>query len=118
MLKKYDKQLTLNILGLEDENTEKYKEINIINNNENLNDNEKYKMNIQCLILNTIAKLSEFYGQVPDLRIATNDIERGKILSEVMRRPFCVKLEPIVFEKIIKFLELFYRNLQLIIFSL
>ena len=106
-VKKYDKQLTLNILGLEDENTEKYKEINIINNNENLNDNEKYKMNIQCLILNTIAKLSEFYGQVPDLRIATNDIERGKILSEVMRRPFCVKLEPIVFEKIIQFLKLY-----------
>ena len=106
-VKKYDKQLTLSILGLEDENSAKYKEINIINNNENINDNDKYKMNIQCLILNTIAKLSEFYGQVPDLRIATNDIERGKILSEVMRRPFCVKLEPIVFEKIIKFLNLY-----------
>ena len=62
------------------------------------------------LILNTIAKLSEFYGQVPDLKIATNDFERGRILSQIMRRPFCVKLEPIVFEKIIKFLNLYSKK--------
>ena len=70
----------------------------------------KYKLNLQCFILNTIAKVSEFYGQVPDLKIASNDIERGKILSQAMRRPFCVKLEPITFKELIKLLMQFSKN--------
>ena len=109
-MKKFEKQETLNILGLEDENSKNFKQILIENKNANNINDEEYKLNIQCLILNTIAKLSEFYGQVPDLKIATNDIERGRILAQIMRRPFCVKLEPIVFEMIIKFLNLYSKK--------
>ena len=104
-------QETLDILGLEDEQTKNYKETQIINEDIEKEKNfNKYKLNLQCFILNTIAKVSEFYGQVPDLKIASNDIERGKILSQAMRRPFCVKLEPITFRDLIKLLISYSQN--------
>ena len=104
-------QETLDILGLEDEQTKNYKETQIINEDIEKEKNfNKYKLNLQCFILNTIAKVSEFYGQVPDLKIASNDIERGKILSQAMRRPFCVKLEPITFRDLIKLLISYSEN--------
>ena len=104
-------QETLDILGLEDEQSKSYKETQIINNDIEKDKNfAQYKLNLQCFILNTIAKVSEYYGQVPDLKIAPNDIERGKILSQAMRRPFCVKLEPITFKELIKLLILYSQN--------
>ena len=105
----YKRQETLDILGLEDDETKKYKDIKIIN--ESINNNfEQYKLNLQCLILNIIAKVSEFYGQVPDLKIASNDVERGKILSQAMRRPYCVKLEPKTFKELIQLLIQYSQN--------
>ena len=105
----YKRQETLDLLGLEDDETKKYKDIKIIN--ESINDNfEQYKLNLQCLILNIIAKVSEFYGQVPDLKIASNDVERGKILSQAMRRPYCVKLEPKTFKELIQLLIQYSQN--------
>ena len=104
---KFKHQETLDLLCLEDEQSKKYKEIDIINEKmekEKENNFAQYKLNLQCFILNTIAKVSEYYGQVPDLKIASNDIERGKILSQAMRRPFCVKLEPTTFKELIKLL--------------
>ena len=111
--KNYKHQETLDLLCLEDEQSKNYKETEIINNNiekEKENNFSQYKLNLQCFILNIIAKVSEFYGQVPDLKIASNDIERGKILSQAMRRPFCVKLEPITLKELIKLLILYSEN--------
>ena len=108
---KFKHQETLDLLGLEDEQSKNYKETKIINDKITKEQNyEQYILNLQCFILNTIAKVSEFYGQVPDLKIASNDIERGKILSQAMRRPFCVKLEPITFKELIKLLMQFSKN--------
>ena len=105
-------QETLDLLCLEDEESKNYKEIEIINKNvENEKDNySEYILNLQCFILNIIAKVSEYYGQVPDLKIASNDIEMGKILSQAMRRPFCVKLEPITLKELIKLLIRYSQN--------
>ena len=105
-------QETLDLLCLEDEQTKNYKEIDIINENvENSKNNfSEYILNLQCFILNIIAKVSEYYGQVPDLKIASNDIEMGKILSQAMRRPFCVKLEPTTLKELIKLLIQYSQN--------
>ena len=105
-------QETLDLLCLEDEESKNYKEIEIINKNvENEKDNySEYILYLQCFNLNIIAKVSEYYGQVPDLKIASNDIEMGKILSQAMRRPFCVKLEPITLKELIKLLIRYSQN--------
>ena len=107
---KYKRQETLDLLCLEDEQTKEYKEIKISNDVIQIDNYENYKLNLQCLILNTIAKVSEFYGQVPDLKIASNDVDRGKILAQAMRRPFCVKLEPKIFSELINLLMTYSSN--------
>ena len=105
----YKHQETLDLLGLEDEQSKKYKEVDIINDKIG-NNFDQYKLNLQCFILNIITKVSEYYGQVPDLKIASNDVERGKILSQAMRRPYCVKLEPKIFKELIKLMIKFSQN--------
>ena len=105
----YKHQETLNLLGLEDDQSKNYKDVKIINDKIE-NNFEQYKLNLQCFILNIIAKVSEYYGQVPDLKIASNDIERGKILSQAMRRPYCVKLEPRTFKELIKLMIQYSQN--------
>ena len=108
---KYKYQETLDILGLEDEQTKDYKKVNIINKEIEKDKNyEQYKLNLQCFILNIIAKVSEYYGQVPNIKIASNDVERGKILSQAMRRPYCVKLEPNTFKELIKLMIQYSQN--------
>ena len=107
--KKYKHQETLDLLGLADDESKKYKEVKIINDSIE-NNFEQYKLNLQCFILNIIAKVSEFYGQVPDLKIASNDIERGKILSQAMRRPYCVKLDPNTFKELIGLMIQYSQN--------
>ena len=106
---KYKHQETLNLLGLEDDQSKNYKDVKIINDKIG-NNFEQYKLNLQCFILNIIAKVSEYYGQVPDLKIASNDVERGKILSQAMRRPYCVKLEPRTFKELIKLMIQYSQN--------
>ena len=105
----FKRQETLDLLGLEDDESKNYKDVKIINNTIE-NNFEQYKLNLQCFILNIIAKLSESYGQVPDLKIASNDVERGKILSQAMRRPYCVKLEPKTFKELIKLMIQYSQN--------
>ena len=105
----YKRQETLDLLGLEDEESKKYKQVEVTNKSID-NNFEQYKLYLQCFILNIIAKVSEFYGQVPDLKIASNDIERGKILSKAMRRPYCVKLEPNTFKELIKLMIQYSQN--------
>ncbi len=109
-LETFLKQSTLNILGLEDKFSTEFKSLeNVLLKNEKP-DSDLFKKSIQCLILSTIAKLSEYYGQVSDLRSANTDIERGKILASACRRPYCVKLEPETFELLIFFLNQFSLN--------
>ena len=101
----------MDILGLEDEQTKDYKKVNILNKEIEKDKNyEQYKLNLQCFILNIIAKVSEYYGQVPNIKIASNDVERGKILSQAMRRPYCVKLEPNTFKELIKLMIQYSQN--------
>ena len=109
-VKTYQREITLNILGLEDTESEKYKKQNLINSEHKNEDIIPYKKSVQCLILSTIAKLSEYYGQVPDIRSANTDEERGEIFSKACRRPYCVKLESETFENLIVFINKFSEN--------
>ena len=104
------KQNTLNILNLEDKFTRELKRVDNVILKSEKPDSSLFKKSIQCLILSTIAKLSEYYGQVSDLRSANTDEDRGKILASACRRPYCVKLEPETFELLINFLNMFSQN--------
>lgn len=105
-MKNFLRENTLNVLGLEDNASKNFKNQNIINDKDQ-HSLIIYKKSAQCLILSTIAKLSEYYGQVPDVRSANTDEERGRILSQSCRRPYCVKLEPETFEILINFINEF-----------
>ena len=107
--KKFAKENTLNILGLEDLGSVEFKSQNLTVDSEVKSsiDLTIYKRSIQCLVLSTIAKLSEYYGQVSDMSSANSDEDRGKILAQATRRPYCVKLEPETFEILIKFIQEF-----------
>lgn len=105
--KTFIRENTLNILGLQDFSNSVSVSQNLIIDR-SIKESiqlETYKKSTQCLILSTIAKLSEYYGQVPDMRSANTDEERGKILVQATRRPYCVKLEPETFEILIKFIN-------------
>jgi hypothetical protein len=118
-VKKFKRETTLNILSLEDVDSELYKKQNLllaaepqIKGNLKINENKitLYKKSVKCLILATIAKLSEYFGQVPDIRSANTDEERGLIFSKACRRPFCVKLESETFENLIIFINNFSES--------
>jgi alpha-tubulin suppressor-like RCC1 family protein len=113
-MKTYLRENTLNILGLEDQTSIDFKKQNLVVEKDDKTNLGLYKKCIQCLILSTIAKLSEYFGQVQDVRSANTDEERGKILSQACRRPYCVKLEPETFEILINFVnefsEAFFKN--------
>jgi hypothetical protein len=106
-MKTYLRESTLNILGLEDKNSIEYKKQNLTIQQDDKSTLPIYKKSAQCLILSTIAKLSEYYGQVQDVRSANTDEERGRIISQACRRPYCVKLEPETFEILINFINEF-----------
>jgi len=111
-IKKYQRENTLNILNLEDNDSEQYKKQNLFLE-QTQEEKEKitlYKKSVKCLILSTIAKLSEYYGQVPDIRSANTDQERGHIFSIACRRPYCVKLESEIFENLIVFINHFSES--------
>ena len=92
------KQNTLNILNLEDKFSRELKKTDNVLLKNDKPESVLFKKSLQCLILSTIAKLSEYYGQISDLRSANTDEERGNILASACRRPYCVKLEPETFE--------------------
>lgn len=110
-IKKFQREDTLNILNLRDDESEKFKTQNLVLEGEAQKEEiSSYKISIKCLILSTIAKLSEYYGQVPDIRSANTDEERGQIFSKACRRPYCVKLESEIFETLIFFINNFSEN--------
>ena len=100
---------TLKILGLLDKEDNE-KNINNIDNaciDDKQNTNNSLIKNCYiCLILTNLARLSEYYGQIPDINQENNEIDKGKLLFNVTRRPFCVKLTKEVFSDLTYFMLL------------